>query len=109
MLHELMSYRYFVEGLKGEGNMGIAIGVLRRCLANAKKSTPKEDSWRLVFKRVIGELTQLLKKYEHENEFVWNEKVPSSEELLPSPPAVRIVNPIAYKPQIWERTLVFKM
>ncbi|KAI3452998.1 hypothetical protein Pfo_009661 [Paulownia fortunei] len=107
-LHELMSYKYLVEGLKSDGKIGVAIRVLRWALANAKKSIPKEESWRLVSKQVIDELTRLLQKYEHENEFVWHEKVPCNDEL-PLPQAVRIVSLVPYLPQKWERTLVFKL
>lgn len=107
-LHELMSYKYLVEGLKTDGKIGIAIGILRWALANAKKSIPKEESWRFVSQRVVDELNGLLQKYEHENEFVWHEKVPYNDEL-PLPQAVRIVSLIPYQPQKWERTLIFKL
>ncbi|GFP96621.1 apoptosis-linked gene 2-interacting protein x 1 [Phtheirospermum japonicum] len=106
-LHESMSYKYHAEGLKNDGKIGIAIGFLRQALAEAKKSIPKEESWKLVFKRVIDELTVLLQKYEHENEFVWHEKVAREHELT-LPQAVKIVSLVPYQPQIWERTLVFK-
>ncbi|CAI9785354.1 unnamed protein product [Fraxinus pennsylvanica] len=61
------------EGLRNDGQIGTAVGVLRLALANAK-SMPKEESWRLVSKQVIDDLTGLLRKYEHENDFVWHEK-----------------------------------
>ncbi|KAL3636106.1 hypothetical protein CASFOL_020653 [Castilleja foliolosa] len=106
-LHESMSYKYHAEGLKHDGKIGIAIGFLRRALVEVKKSIPKEESWRLVFKQVIDELTALLQKYEHENEFVWREKVACDDELA-LPQSVKIVSPVSHQPQIWERTLVFK-
>ncbi|KAK6133861.1 hypothetical protein DH2020_032411 [Rehmannia glutinosa] len=108
-LHESMSYKYLVQGLKSDGKIGIAIGYLRWAVANAKKSVPKDESWRLVYKQLIDELSGLLQKYEHENEFVWHEKVPFNDELPPLQQAVRIVSLIPYQPQKWERTLVFKL
>ncbi|KAK6134088.1 hypothetical protein DH2020_032185 [Rehmannia glutinosa] len=75
-LHELKCYKHVAENLKNEGKIGVAVGVLRRELSNAKKSMPKEEAWRLVFKQVINDLSVVLRKYEHENEFVWlNKKV----------------------------------
>ncbi|KAL2546501.1 Endosomal targeting BRO1-like domain-containing protein [Forsythia ovata] len=106
-LHELKSYKYLAEGLRNDGKIGTAVGVLRRALANSK-SLPKEESWRLVSKQIIDDLTVLLRKYEHENDFIWHEKVPSNGEL-PFPQAVKVASPIPYHPQKWERTLVLKM
>ncbi|KAH6763001.1 hypothetical protein C2S52_020434 [Perilla frutescens var. hirtella] len=109
-LHELMGYKYHVEGLKNDGKIGVGIGILRWALGNARKSIPKEESWRVVNQQVIDELSGLLQKYEHENEFVWHEKIPFDDELpLPLPQAARIVSPIPYHPQKWERELMFKL
>lgn len=107
-LHELMSYKYLAGSLKNDGKIGIAVGVLRLALANAKKNVPKEESWTSIYKHMIDELTCLLRKYEHENEFVWREKVPWNDEL-PFPEGVKIVTLIPYHPKRWERTLVFKL
>ncbi|KAK4430182.1 hypothetical protein Salat_1318900 [Sesamum alatum] len=107
-LHELKCYKYIADGLKNDGKIGVALGVLRRALANAKKSMPKDESWRSVFKQVVDDVSVQLRKYEHENEFVWRENVPCNDEL-PSPQAVKIVTLIPYLPQKWERTLVFKL
>lgn len=107
VLHELMSYKYFAQALKHGDQIGIAIGVLRQTLANAKTHTPKDESWRLVFKQVIDEVTGVLGKYESENDFVWREKIPF-DEYLPSPVAAKVVNLIPYQPEKWERTLVFR-
>ncbi|XP_009782207.1 uncharacterized protein LOC107815791 isoform X2 [Nicotiana tabacum] len=108
MLHELLSYKYLAESLKIEGQIGFAIGVLRHVIQNAEKHIPREKSWRLVHKQLIDDLTGRLQKYEHENEFVWHEKIPMHDEL-PVPQGVTIVSPIPYQPQRWERTLVFKI
>ncbi|CAA3026516.1 Hypothetical predicted protein [Olea europaea subsp. europaea] len=107
ILHEMKSFKYLAEGLRSDGQIGTAIGVLQRALANAK-TVPREESWRLVSNQVIDDLTQLLRKYEHENDFVWHEKVPKIDEL-PFPQAVNVVSFIPYQPQIWERMLVFKI
>ncbi|KAL3369844.1 hypothetical protein AABB24_007065 [Solanum stoloniferum] len=108
MLHELLSYKYLAESLKTEGKIGFAIGVLYHVIQSSEKHTPREESWRLVYKQVIDDLAVLLRKYEHENEFVWHEKIPMQDEL-PVPQGVKIVSSILYQPQRWERTLVFKM
>ena len=69
---------------------------------------PGEESWRLVFKQETDEVASLLRKYEHENEVVWYEKIPPHDEL-PIPEGKKIVSHIAYHPQRWERALVFKI
>ncbi|KAG8382933.1 hypothetical protein BUALT_Bualt05G0131400 [Buddleja alternifolia] len=108
-LHELKSYKHLAKVQKDEHKeIGVAIGVLRWALSNAKKFLPKEESWKLVYKQVIDESSEMLRKYEHENEFVWHEKIPLNDEL-PLPQAVKIVSIIPYQPQKWERTLVFKV
>lgn len=107
-LHVAKSYQYIAESLKNEGTFGIAVSVVRLALSGLKKSMPKEESWRLVFRQVIDGLSEMLRKYEHENDFVWHEKVPSGDEV-PSPQGVKIVNPIPYQPQKWERALVYKL
>ncbi|XP_060183911.1 vacuolar-sorting protein BRO1 isoform X1 [Lycium barbarum] len=108
MLHELLSYKYLAESLKIEGQIGFAMGVLRHVIQNSEKHTPREESWRLVYKQLIDDLTELLRKYEHENEFVWHEKIPMNDEL-PIPQGVKIVSSMPYQPQRWERTIVFKI
>lgn len=107
-VHELKSYKYLAESLKNEGKIGTAIGVLHRALSNSLKNQPREDSWKHVYKLVFDDMTELLQKYQHENEFVWHEKVPHHSEL-PSSQSVKIVSPIPYQPQKWERTLIFKL
>ncbi|XP_070055805.1 uncharacterized protein [Nicotiana tomentosiformis] len=108
MLHELLSYKYLAESLKIEGQIGFAIGALRHVIQNAEKHIPREESWRLVRKQLIDDLTGRLRKCERENEFVWHEKILMHDEL-PVPQGVKIVSPIPYQPQKWERTLVFKI
>ncbi|MCD7453786.1 hypothetical protein HAX54_022122 [Datura stramonium] len=108
MLHELLSYKYLAESLKIEGQIGFAIGVLHHVIQSSEKHTPREESRRLVYKQLLDDLTGLLRKYEHENEFVWHEKIPMQDEL-PVSQGVKIVSSIPYQPQRWERTLVFKI
>lgn len=107
-LHELKSYRYLAEGLKSDGRIGIAVGVLQHALVNVQKNIPGEESWRLIFKGEIDNLSGLLQKYERENEFVWREKIPDADEL-PVLEGKKIVGVIPYIPKKWERELVFKI
>ncbi|XP_058182823.1 uncharacterized protein LOC131300836 [Rhododendron vialii] len=107
-LHELRSYKYLADSIKVSGQIGVTIGILRHALTNGQKKMPGEESWRSVFKQEIDEVSALLRKYEHENDFVWHEKVPLHDEL-PIPEGKKIVNYIAYHPERWERALVFKI
>ncbi|KAK9276233.1 hypothetical protein L1049_005764 [Liquidambar formosana] len=103
-LYELRSQKYLAEGLKIAGQVGIAVGVLQQALINAKKKMPGEESWRLVFRQEIDSVSDMLRKFEHENEFVWHEKIASGDEL-PLPEGKKIVSFIPYHPQRWEREL----
>lgn len=107
-LHDLRSYTYIAEGLKTDGRIGVAIEVLRHALMTAQKNMPGKESWRLVLKQEVDNLTGLLRKYEHENDFVWHDKIPTHHEL-PLAEGKRIVNCIPYHPQRWERALSFKL
>ncbi|GFZ18503.1 hypothetical protein Acr_27g0002420 [Actinidia rufa] len=80
-LHELRSYKYLADGLKVAGQIGVAVGILRHALNYVQKKIPGEESWRLVFKQETDEVSALLRKYEHENEVVWYEKIPPHDEL----------------------------
>lgn len=107
-VHELRSYKYLADSIKVSGQIGVTIGILRLALTNGQKKIPGQESWRLVLKDEIDEVSALLKKYEHENDFVWREKIPLQDEL-PIPEGKKIVSHIAYHPQRWERALVFKI
>lgn len=107
-LHELRSQRYMAESLKSSGQVGAAIGVLRYALVCVKKKMPGEESWRLVFNQEINSVFDMLKKFEHENDFVWQEKILTWDEL-PLPEGKKIVSFITYRPQRWERELLFKI
>lgn len=106
-LHECKSHHYTAECLKNEGEIGAAVRVVRQALSDLKKSMPKEESSRSVFRQVVDDLSVVLKKYEHENDFVWHGKVPCGYEV-PSQ-GIKIVSLIPYQPQGWERTLVFRL
>ncbi|RVW65096.1 hypothetical protein CK203_034934 [Vitis vinifera] len=107
-LHELRSQKYLADSLKIAGHVGVAVGVLHHALVNAKKKMPGEESWRVVFRKEIDDAADMLRKYEHENEFVWREKIPTMDEL-PLLEGKKIVNFIPYHPQRWERALVFNI
>ncbi|XP_004297136.1 PREDICTED: programmed cell death 6-interacting protein [Fragaria vesca subsp. vesca] len=108
VLHELKSQKYLAESLKNDGQFGVAVGLLRRALINAKRKIPSEQSWKSVIKKEIDNFAELLRKHEHENEFVWHEKVPSGDEL-PKPDGNKIASIIPYIPKRWERELAFKI
>lgn len=107
-LHELRSQKYLAESLKGTSQVGVAIGVLCDALQNVTKKMPGEESHNSVFRKEIDAAADLLRKLEHENEFVWHDKIASGDEL-PSLQGSRIVNAIPYHPKRWERELVFKL
>ncbi|OMP06819.1 hypothetical protein COLO4_07880 [Corchorus olitorius] len=107
-LHELRSLIYLAEGLKTADQVGVAVGVLRDALINARKKVPGEESWRSIFRKEIDAAADLLRRLEHENEFVWHENIPCGDEL-PLPQGNKIANAIPYEPQRWERELSFKI
>lgn len=107
-IHELKSYLSVAEGLKKDGQIGFAIEVLQHAIITAQKNIPGKESWRLVLKQEVDKLTGLLRKYEHENNFVWHDKIPTHREF-PVAEGKRIVHCIPYHPQRWERALSFKL
>ncbi|KAJ4841362.1 hypothetical protein Tsubulata_016493 [Turnera subulata] len=80
-LHELRSQKFVAESLKEESQLGFAIGVLRCALSNTKKKIPGEESWKAVFRKEIDNATEALRKLEHENDFVWHDKLPLQHDL----------------------------
>ncbi|WCJ24580.1 Endosomal targeting BRO1-like domain-containing protein [Euphorbia peplus] len=108
-LHELRSQKYFAESLKtDDGQVGVAIGVLRDALNMGQKKMPVDGLWKSVLRTEIKNAADILRKFESENEFVWHEKVPSGDEL-PLLQGNRIVKIEPYKSKRWERELAFKM
>ncbi|KAL9997697.1 putative BRO1 domain-containing protein [Helianthus debilis subsp. tardiflorus] len=108
-LHKLRSYKHMAEGVKTEGQMGTAIGLLKRALnSKVQKNVGGLESWRKVIKQDMNALTELLRRYEHENDFVWSEKVPCDEHL-PMLQGKKIATCIPYCPARWERTLKLKI
>ncbi|KAF3975416.1 hypothetical protein CMV_001347 [Castanea mollissima] len=80
-LHELRSQKFLADDLKNAGQVGVAVGVLRLALSNITKKMPGEESWKSVFRKEIDDVSEMLRKFEHENEFVWHEKIPHGDEL----------------------------
>ncbi|KAJ4961297.1 hypothetical protein NE237_021207 [Protea cynaroides] len=107
-LHELRSQKHLANDLKGASQLGVAIGVLHHGLANAKAKMPREESWCLVFRQEMDAVCSLLRKLEHENEFVWRSKIAIGDEL-PLLEGTRIVSVIKYCPERWERELAFRV
>lgn len=107
-LHELKGQQYLAESLKDCGQIGVAIGVLCSVLTNVKKKIPGEDPWKSLYQNQIQDASEVLRKFVHENDFVWHEKIPSGDEL-PLPQGNKIVNFIPYSPKKWERKLSFKI
>ncbi|PPD85013.1 hypothetical protein GOBAR_DD18047 [Gossypium barbadense] len=107
-LHELRSRKYLAESVKIGEQVGVAIGVLRDALINVKRELPGEESWRSIFGKETDAASDMLRKYENENEFVWHEKIPCGDEL-PRLQGNKIANALPYHPKRWERELNFKI
>ncbi|XP_074295713.1 uncharacterized protein LOC141623508 isoform X2 [Silene latifolia] len=105
-LHELRSRRHLAESCKELNQLGVAIGLLN-CALNNKNDMPGNQSWRDVFKSEVTEISELLKKYNKENEIVWHEQIPLDFELPPME-GRKIVTTTPYDPERWERQLAFK-
>lgn len=90
------------------GERGVAIGVLRSSLSKVKKKIPGEAMWKSVFQKEIHDASEVLRRFVHENDFVWQQKIPSQAEL-PLPQGNKIVSFIPYNPKGWERQLSFKI
>ncbi|ESQ51047.1 hypothetical protein EUTSA_v10023040mg [Eutrema salsugineum] len=81
-LHELKSGKHLAESLESEGQVGEAIGVLRRALARAKKTTQfRDDSWKSIFNKEREEVTTMMKKYERLNKSMMLQRIPLDAEL----------------------------
>lgn len=107
-LHELRSQRYNAESLRASSQVGVSIGILRDSLLLAQKKVPGEESWRVIFRKEIEAASDLLKKLEHENDFVWHDKIPSGDQL-PLPQGSKIVKFIPYQPKRSQSELSFKI
>jgi len=101
-LHKLRSYKHMAQGVKTEGQIGTAIGLLKQALNSCK--VEKNVGGKIN----ISALTDLLRKYEHENDFVWNEKVPRDDHL-PLLQGKKIATCIPYCPARLERPLKLKL
>lgn len=107
-LHSLRSQRYLADDLRASGQVGVSIGILREALNSASEKIPGVESWMLIIKEEIDGVSEVLAKLERENEFVWHEKIPLSDEL-PFPQGSKIVTAIPYQPTRYERQLIFKI
>ncbi|KAK1386925.1 BRO1 domain-containing protein [Heracleum sosnowskyi] len=109
-LHELKSYKHFATSLKADSDtqIGTALGVLQHAENSMQKNKmPSKESWRSVLKQELETLSGLIRKYEHENNFVWNKKIPPQHEL-PSPEGKKIIELIPYQPQRSEQAISLK-
>ncbi|XP_074326728.1 uncharacterized protein LOC141664673 [Apium graveolens] len=81
-IHELRSYKYLAESLRSDSQIGFALGVLQHVQITTQKiKLPSKASWRSVLKEEVDSVTGLIGKYEYENNFVWNYKIPPKHEL----------------------------
>lgn len=107
-VHELRSYKYLAESLRTDSQIGFALGILQHVQITTQKiKLPSKESWRSVLKQEVDSVTGLIGKYEYENSFVWNYKIPPRHEL-PTLEGKKIVNIIPYQPLRWERPISFK-
>ncbi|KAK8659229.1 hypothetical protein V6N13_029438 [Hibiscus sabdariffa] len=83
-----------LKSLKIAEQVGVSVGVLCDALINAKKEVPGEESWRSVFVKKVDVAADMLQKFEHENEFVWHEKISTGE--LPWLQVNKMVSAIPY-------------
>lgn len=106
-LHEFKSYKHFANSLKADSDsqIGSALGVLQHAQNTMQTNKmPSKESWRSVLKQELETLSGLIRKYEHENNFVWNKKIPPKHQL-PSPEGKKIVDLIPYQPQRSEQAI----
>jgi hypothetical protein len=69
--------------------------------------TSAEDAWKAPFRQEVDAVAVALKKYLHENEFVFQQKVPDSKYDLPHLEGKTIVSPIPFQPSGLDRHFVF--
>ncbi|KAJ0230615.1 BRO1 domain-containing protein [Hirschfeldia incana] len=99
-LHELKTGKHFAESLESEGELGEAIGVLRRALTKAKTTTQfRDDTWKSIFKKEIEKVSTLMNKYECLNKSMMVQRIPVEADL-PTLQGDKIVKLIPYIGQI---------
>ncbi|XP_033128974.1 uncharacterized protein LOC103875350 [Brassica rapa] len=95
-LHELKSGKHLAESLESEGELGEAIGVLRRSLARAKLTTQcRSDTWKSIFKKEREQVITMMNKYESLNESMMLQRIPLEADL-PTLQGDKIVKLIPY-------------
>ncbi|XP_031500729.1 uncharacterized protein LOC116264570 isoform X1 [Nymphaea colorata] len=108
IMHESRSRRYMATELSRNGQVGLAIGILRHAVNEMNRRSPSEQSWRVVFEQEINALAEILQKLEQENDFVWLDKIPCLDEL-PFLEGKKIASIIPYAPVRLEKELVFRI
>ncbi|XP_073396909.1 uncharacterized protein [Physcomitrium patens] len=106
VLHESRSQRYIAAEYTKVESFGVAIGILRYSLSRVQSVRPSEEVWKLPFRQELDTLRNMLRKADHENEFIWREKPPRVDEL-PALEGKQIVQPIAYQPFGLDREFIF--
>ncbi|KAH7416057.1 hypothetical protein KP509_14G073100 [Ceratopteris richardii] len=107
ILHEGRSQIYIANEFKKQEKLGVAVGVLRYAANKFQGRTPGgEESWKSIFKQEADRLGDLLRKCEHQNDFIWREK-PARVDELPILEGKKIVSPIDYQLPKLDRDLIF--
>ncbi|XP_002980459.2 BRO1 domain-containing protein BROX [Selaginella moellendorffii] len=107
VLHEARCRRLIAEEFKKIERLGMAAGILRLVSRKAHLAKPPGDGTsKLVFKAEITALNEMLRKCEHENDFIWREKLPQPDEI-PLMEGKKIVSAIPYKASGLWRELIF--
>ena len=65
-----------------------------------------EESWKVIYKQEADALSDLLRKCENQNEFIWREKPPRPDEL-PVLEGKQIVSPVTYHSSMLDRDFIF--
>ncbi|KAL0889592.1 hypothetical protein Bca101_013575 [Brassica carinata] len=95
-LHELKSGKHLAESLESEGELGEAIGVLRRAVGRAKMKTKfRDDTWKSIFKKEREKVTTMMNKYECLNKTMMLQRIPLEADL-PTLQGDKIVKLIPY-------------
>ncbi|CAN6451909.1 unnamed protein product [Victoria cruziana] len=107
IMHEARSRRYVATELSRNGQVGLAIGILRHAVNDMNRRSPSDQTWRGVFEQEISALAEILQKLEQENDFVWHDKIPYVDEL-PFLEGKKIASVVPYAAVRLERQLLFR-
>eukprot|EP00252_Welwitschia_mirabilis_P000115 TRINITY_DN10082_c0_g1_i1.p1 TRINITY_DN10082_c0_g1~~TRINITY_DN10082_c0_g1_i1.p1 ORF type:complete len:242 (+),score=61.38 TRINITY_DN10082_c0_g1_i1:251-976(+) len=106
LLHEARSRVHIARELKEKDQLGVAVGVLQYAMRNIQGKQPAEEPWKKTYKQELESVGELLRRCEHENDFIWHHKIPPSDEL-PILEGKRIVAPIKYELVVLDREFIF--